>query len=78
MSPSDVIAHEVRRMVAAELDREVGPRTLLYAPVMAAAEKPLLEAVLKYRNFNQVDAARALGINRNTLRKKMRAHGIKA
>ncbi len=43
----------------------------LYETVMAQVEKPLLEAVLKQNDFNQSQTAKMLGINRNTLRKKM-------
>jgi two-component system nitrogen regulation response regulator GlnG len=34
-------------------------------------ERPLLEAVLSYTGGNQIRAAALLGINRNTLRKKI-------
>ena len=40
-------------------------------------EKPLLETVLHRMQGNQTHAAQVLGLNRNTLRKKMQAHGIK-
>ena len=40
--------------------------------VIAEVEKPLLEVVLKRTGGNQLRAARILGINRNTLRKKIR------
>ena len=43
----------------------------LYETVIAQVEKPLLEAVLKQNDFNQSQTAKMLGINRNTLRKKM-------
>jgi len=43
----------------------------LYETVMAEVEKPLLETVLKQNDFNQSQTAKMLGINRNTLRKKM-------
>ena len=39
-------------------------------------EKPLLRAVLRETAGNQVRAAQILGINRNTLRKKLLEHGI--
>ena len=39
-------------------------------------EKPLLRAVLRETGGNQVRAAQILGINRNTLRKKLTEHGI--
>ena len=42
-----------------------------------SVEKPLLESVLHKLQGNQSHAAQVLGINRNTLRKKMKAHGIK-
>ncbi len=45
--------------------------------VINSVEKPLLESVLHKVQGNQTHAAQMLGINRNTLRKKMRAHGIK-
>lgn len=49
----------------------------IYDMVINCVEKPLLETVLYRLEGNQSHAARALGINRNTLRKKMKAHGIK-
>jgi Fis family transcriptional regulator len=49
----------------------------VYDMVINCVEKPLLESVLHRVRGNQSHAAAMLGINRNTLRKKMRAHGIK-
>ena len=43
----------------------------LYDKIMSQVEKPLLENVLRYVRGNQVRAAAILGINRNTLRKKI-------
>ncbi|KPK19947.1 MAG: Fis family transcriptional regulator [Betaproteobacteria bacterium] len=49
----------------------------VYNMVINSVEKPLLESVLHRVRGNQTHAAEMLGINRNTLRKKMRVHGIK-
>jgi Fis family transcriptional regulator len=49
----------------------------VYQMVISCVEKPLLEAVLYRVQGNQTHAAAVLGINRNTLRKKMQDHGIK-
>ena len=49
----------------------------VYDMVINCVEKPLLESVLHRVQGNQTHAAEMLGINRNTLRKKMKAHGIK-
>ena len=43
----------------------------LYETVIQQVEKPLIEAVLKHNDYNQSQTAIMLGINRNTLRKKM-------
>jgi two-component system nitrogen regulation response regulator GlnG len=48
----------------------------LYDLVIGLVEKPLLRAVLRETASNQVRAAQILGINRNTLRKKLTEHGI--
>ena len=48
----------------------------LYRMVIAEVECSLLEAVMKETAGNQGRAARILGINRGTLRKKLRAHGL--
>ena len=43
----------------------------LYYKILKDFEKPLLIEILKYTNYNQLMSAELLGINRNTLRKKM-------
>lgn len=48
----------------------------LYQLVIGEVERPLLNAVLHYANGNQSVAATILGINRGTLRKKLRAHNL--
>jgi two-component system nitrogen regulation response regulator GlnG len=48
----------------------------LYDLVIGLVEKPLLRAVLRETAGNQVRAAQILGINRNTLRKKLTEHAI--
>ena len=45
----------------------------LYPILMSAVERPLLTRALKETNGNQIQAARLLGMNRNTLRKKITA-----
>jgi Fis family transcriptional regulator len=49
----------------------------VYEMVINCVERPLIEAVLTRVDGNQTHAAEMLGINRNTLRKKMKTHGIK-
>jgi len=41
-----------------------------------AVEKPMLEMVMTRADSNQSQAADMLGINRNTLRKKLQQHGL--
>lgn len=49
----------------------------IYDMVLRCVEKPLLESVLHRAKGNQTHAAQMLGLNRNTLRKKMQEHRIK-
>jgi Fis family transcriptional regulator, factor for inversion stimulation protein len=48
----------------------------VYDMVLGTVERPLLEVVLAQTNGNQTRAAEILGINRNTLRKKLAQHGL--
>ncbi len=48
----------------------------LHGLMVGLVEKPLLRAVMRETRGNQVRAAQLLGINRNTLRKKLKEHGI--
>ncbi len=48
----------------------------VYDMVLSAFEKPLLAYILDRAEGNQTRAADMLGINRNTLRKKMREYGL--
>ena len=48
----------------------------LHALIMRKVEKPLIKQILRRTGGNQVHAARILGINRNTLRKKMKMYTL--
>lgn len=48
----------------------------VYQMVLREVERPMLEVVLKHTRGNQTKAAEILGINRGTLRKKLREHGL--
>lgn len=48
----------------------------LYGMILDQVEPPLLKATLKYCEGNQSRAAAILGLNRATLRKKIRQHKI--
>ncbi|HZR70832.1 MAG TPA: helix-turn-helix domain-containing protein [Burkholderiales bacterium] len=52
------------------------PRTI-YDMVLKNVERPMLEIVLMQAEGNQTIAAEMLGINRNTLRKKIQSLKIK-
>ena len=51
-------------------------RGMLYKSVLAEIEKPLIEHILERTEGNQVKAAKILGINRNTMRAKIKKLGI--
>jgi Fis family transcriptional regulator, factor for inversion stimulation protein len=48
----------------------------VYDMVLAAIEKPMLEVVMRHCEDNQSAAAAFLGLNRNTLRKKLITHKL--
>ena len=50
--------------------------TGIYDMVVNAVEKPMLEIVMLQAQGNQTRAAELLGLNRNTLRKKLQQHGL--
>lgn len=52
------------------------PPAGLYERVLREVEKPLLQQTLRICEWNQKKAAVILGINRNTLRKKIHELGI--
>lgn len=52
------------------------PVTDVYQMVLSEVEAPLLEEVMKYVRNNQTKAAVLLGLNRGTLRKKLKQYGL--
>ncbi|MGE0096802.1 MAG: helix-turn-helix domain-containing protein [Hydrogenophaga sp.] len=48
----------------------------LHEMLVKAVEKPLLEVVMEQAQHNQSRAAQWLGLNRNTLRKKLLEHKL--
>ena len=52
------------------------PPSDLYQMVLAVVEKPMLELVMQHAKQNQSLAAQYLGINRNTLHKKLVEHQL--
>lgn len=52
------------------------PVTDVYNMVLSEVEAPLLEEVLRHTRSNQTKAAVLLGLNRGTLRKKLKQYGL--
>lgn len=52
------------------------PVSNLYELVMTEVEAPLLEAVMRYTDNNQTQASHLLGLNRGTLRKKLKHYDL--
>jgi len=70
---AQLIAGRITQWLDSPGDEE--PRDV-YEKLVAEIEKPLIELALKRTGGNQVKAARMLGLNRNTLRKKITDHKI--
>ena len=74
--------NEIARIVRRTLDgyfRDLDGEkpTAIYDMVISCVERPLIEVVLTRVGGNQTVAAELLGMNRNTLRKKIKVYGIK-
>jgi Fis family transcriptional regulator, factor for inversion stimulation protein len=50
--------------------------TEVYDMVLSEIEAPMLEVVMKHTRHNQTRAAQLLGLNRGTLRKKLKRYGL--
>ena len=70
---ADSVAKSVRRYLK-DLNGEEATR--VYQMVVQEVEKPLLETIMSHCDDNQSKASRILGINRNTLRKKLDQYGL--
>jgi len=57
-------------------DLDGQPPHAVYDMVLGCIEKPMLEHVMKRAGGNQSKAAEILGLNRNTLRKKLQQYKI--
>ncbi|ADY73458.1 two component, sigma54 specific, transcriptional regulator, Fis family [Desulfurobacterium thermolithotrophum DSM 11699] len=78
LKPTAIISKEpafeeaIRNFVVEIFTVEQKEKNNLYDLVIKSAERILISEVLKYCNYNQVKAAKILGIHRNTLRKKIK------
>lgn len=52
------------------------PTADLYQMVLAEVEAPFLEAIMRYTGYNQSKAAEMSGLNRGTLRKKLKQYDL--
>lgn len=57
-------------------DLDGGVATNVYDMVLCQVEKATLSYVMRYCGHNQSKAAETLGLNRNTLRKKLLQHDL--
>ena len=69
----ELIHHKVRQFL--QIIEEYYPENL-HQLFMEKMEKPLLAEVLKQTNGNKTHAAKILGINRNTIHRKMKQYNI--
>ena len=69
----DCVRHSVEQYFK---DLRGSEPSALHDLFLAAAERPLLDVVLRHAQGNQSKAADWLGINRNTLRRKLLDHKL--
>jgi two-component system nitrogen regulation response regulator GlnG len=67
---SRAVERHIRQFLAAHREGD-GPSDI-YEQVLAEVERPLIQMTLAATRGNQIKAASMLGLNRNTLRKKIR------
>lgn len=72
----ETVARSALRGVFVRLRSESGGMHDLYETVLAAFERPLFELTLAETRGNQIKAAEILGLNRNTLRKRLQSLDI--
>lgn len=70
---SNAVKHSIRRYLF-ELEGTL-PNNM-YDLVLRQIEQPLFEAILEHTKGNQSRAAEMLGLNRGTLRKKLRSYNL--
>ena len=71
-----VIKEDAQKTIKLDTESYHGKDGVLYKSVIEAIEKPLLEHILERTEGNQLKAARILGINRNTMRAKIKKLSI--
>ncbi|MCK5001606.1 MAG: DNA-binding transcriptional regulator Fis [Gammaproteobacteria bacterium] len=69
----DAVKNSIKRYLHELEDTEPSE---MYAMVLSQIEQPLLESVLEHTGGNQSRAAEYLGLNRGTLRKKLRIYDL--
>jgi Fis family transcriptional regulator len=77
----DAKKHPVTEVLEIHLQRyldDLGdiPPSNVYDMVITSIEKPMLQLIMQHAEQNQSLAAQYLGLNRNTLRKKLLEHGL--
>jgi len=76
-APESELRECVRRTLETYFKDLDGEDTVgLFALVLSEVEVPMLQVVLEHTGGNQTRAARVLGINRGTLRKKLGQYGL--
>ena len=70
---SESVAHSLKKYFE-HLDGH--PAANLYDMLLAEVEAPLFKATLEHTDGNQSRAAEILGLNRGTLRKKLKLYGL--
>ena len=78
IEPAQTMEELVEQMLAGQFNAPSGdlPPAGLYDRTLESIERPLIRLTLRATRGNQIKAAEVLGINRNTLRKKIEVLGI--
>ena len=78
VNSQETLSESIRRHISHYFDQHEGelPPNGMYHRILPEFEVPLIELALLETRGNQIRAADLLGLNRNTLRKKIKEHGI--